>query len=866
MNSNSNKYFAFISYKREDEEWAVWFQHEMENYHLPVVLGEREDLPKEFRPVFRDIDELKAGNLPEQIYKALFSSGYLVVICSPNSAKSEWVNKEINDFIKIGNTKGIDNVRNIFPFIVEGHPHANNEAEECFPKALLDLPENKEIVGGNVNEKSGNVREDGRDRAFVKVLAGMLHNVDFDQLWDRYERDRAEALRVELEKRDKLLIAQSRFVAEKAMSIAEEDSYLARLLAVEVLPKDMENPDRPYTVEAERALRKAYSYNSAILRHHSEHVSSVSFSPDGKLIVSAAWDKTIKILNVETGVVIKTLEGDSRCIKSVAFSPDGKRIISASGKSVVSIWDADTYNKTMVLEGHLNRVNSAVYSYDGKCIVTASMDNTVRIWDAATGGQYRVFNGHEDYVYSANFSPNGKQVVSASKDGVILVWDVSTGEIVHKLTGHKEYVSFVSFSPDGKQIASASLDHTVIIWDAITGDKIQTLSGHKKAVSSVSYDSTGRYIVTASWDHTLRVWDLFTGKTIHKLKGHSDNVDYAVFNKNGTRIVSASWDKTVRIWDIGDDVQCNSFDGYKFANFSPDGKYLVTRTDDCAISVYELMTGKIKANWQFDNVSHVSFSPNGLYLVLALSNGMIKIIDAKTGEEIRTLIGHTYSVNSVFFSADGKRIVSASDDMTVIIWDIKSGNPIRVLEKHEKPVKYAVFSNDGKIVASTSGVSILLWNIKTGNKIAVLKGHTRWVNSVVFSPDDKYIYSASGDKTIRVWDLNGNLVRILEGHTDSVNSIGFSFDGRLVISSSRDNTIRVWDVNSGKEIRKWDGQYEDTRTAVFSPNGTYFAYTSNDDYVVFQPFVPLQELINRTQERFKDRLLSLEERKQYYLE
>ena len=96
------KYYAFISYKREDEEWAKWFQNELANYHLPSKLDEIENLPKEFRPVFRDVDELKAGNLPEQISQALETSMHLVVICSPRSAKSDWVNKEIYEFIEIG--------------------------------------------------------------------------------------------------------------------------------------------------------------------------------------------------------------------------------------------------------------------------------------------------------------------------------------------------------------------------------------------------------------------------------------------------------------------------------------------------------------------------------------------------------------------------------------------------------------------------------------------------------------------------------------------------------------------------------------------------------------------------------------------
>ena len=130
----NKKYFAFISYKREDEDWAKWFQNELENYHLPSTLNGRKDinfeeLPKEFRPVFRDIDELKAGNLPEQIYNALKGSLNLVVICShllSDDEEAKWVNKEISDFIEIGVKEGIDNVRHIYPFIVDGIPYAGD--------------------------------------------------------------------------------------------------------------------------------------------------------------------------------------------------------------------------------------------------------------------------------------------------------------------------------------------------------------------------------------------------------------------------------------------------------------------------------------------------------------------------------------------------------------------------------------------------------------------------------------------------------------------------------------------------------------------------------------------------------------------
>lgn len=108
-----NKYFAFISYDRRDEDWAKWLAHEIEHYHLPTKFNDRSDLPQELRPVFRDVDELSAGNLPDQIKEALNISTNLIVVCSPRSAQSEWVNLEIEEF------KRNNGVQHIFPFIVD---------------------------------------------------------------------------------------------------------------------------------------------------------------------------------------------------------------------------------------------------------------------------------------------------------------------------------------------------------------------------------------------------------------------------------------------------------------------------------------------------------------------------------------------------------------------------------------------------------------------------------------------------------------------------------------------------------------------------------------------------------------------------
>ena len=99
------RYFAFISYKREDEKWAKWLQEKLEHYRFPTNLNGRTDLPKSIRPTFRDVTDLTPGLLAEEIKKALNDSQWLIVVCSPRSAKSQWVCKEAQTFIDLGRSR-----------------------------------------------------------------------------------------------------------------------------------------------------------------------------------------------------------------------------------------------------------------------------------------------------------------------------------------------------------------------------------------------------------------------------------------------------------------------------------------------------------------------------------------------------------------------------------------------------------------------------------------------------------------------------------------------------------------------------------------------------------------------------------------
>ena len=226
----------------------------------------------------------------------------------------------------------------------------------------------------------------------------------------------------------KMMENRARFVAEKGQQLIDEnDSYLARLLALEILPENIDNPkDKPYVAEAEALLRRAYAEKSAVLEGHTSLVESVSFSPDGRYIVSGSYDNTIRIWDVSTGVEVRpALEGHTGSVNSVSFSPDGRYIVSGSNDNTIRIWDVSTGVEVHpALEGHTSFVESVSFSPDGRYIVSGSYDRTIRIWDVSTGVEVRpALEEHTASVTSVSFSPDGRYIVSGSFDKIIRRWD-----------------------------------------------------------------------------------------------------------------------------------------------------------------------------------------------------------------------------------------------------------------------------------------------------------------------------------------------------------------------------------------------------------------------------------------------------------
>ncbi|KAI8336638.1 hypothetical protein BC941DRAFT_461508 [Chlamydoabsidia padenii] len=346
-------------------------------------------------------------------------------------------------------------------------------------------------------------------------------------------------------------------------------------------------------------------YTVRTLAGHTDGVMCVQFCDSSNIVITGGYDKTIRIFNMETGELIRSLKGHTRCIRALQF--DETKLVSGSMDATVKIWDRHTGECIRTLEGHTGGVLSL--HFDCRLMVSGSTDHTIRVWNFQAG-ECSTLTGHTEWVNSVRLCPQN-QLVSGSDDSTVRLWDLQTRTCLREFKGHVGQVQIALPSPkgfthrllgeeviidtnqrrtngfrpgcdttrtslnnpimtaaaaaaanetsrksttdksaalsDAPIILSASLDNTVKIWNMETGACVRTLFGHVEGVWGLAYDTLR--IVSGSHDKTIRVFDMDSGRCMHALEGHNGPVTAIALGD--TKIISCSDDGDVRIWDYG---------------------------------------------------------------------------------------------------------------------------------------------------------------------------------------------------------------------------------------------------------------------------------------------------------------------------
>jgi WD40 repeat protein len=294
-----------------------------------------------------------------------------------------------------------------------------------------------------------------------------------------------------------------------------------------------------------------------ILDEHNGSVEDLVFSPDGKILISASVDKTLRLWRVADGSSSSTLEGHIRSVSGVAISPSGEVLASSSSDRTIRLWRVSDGEMLTALETPAGLATSPTFSPSGEILACVTANRIVQFWNAENllaGGKTLALPDlviDPQGVTGVTFSPSGDILACEShRDQTILLYRLPDASLLRVLEGHIADINCLAFSPDGSLLASGSWDNSLRLWRVRDGVCLHTIKGHRSGVLDLAFSPDGEILAAASADYSLRLWRVSDAARLRKLEGHTNWVNCVSFSPDGSLLASGSRDKTVRIWGI----------------------------------------------------------------------------------------------------------------------------------------------------------------------------------------------------------------------------------------------------------------------------------------------------------------------------
>jgi WD40 repeat protein len=455
------------------------------------------------------------------------------------------------------------------------------------------------------------------------------------------------------------------------------------------------------------------------IRTHGRAVpKSGALDPSGHRFVTVANDRFARVYSLDTGQLLGTLRQNG-FVTSVSYSPDGRFIVTSGYEGEARLWNARTLRLARKLFGPKSALTQAVFSPDGKLVAATKNDGTTRVWQVASGFQSAILLGHANQVTRVAFNRFGEALVTGSSDGGVRTWDTN-GKPIALLAGHTAAITAVAYSTDGRTVLTASEDGTARLWDPGTEPDLRGLAV-ERAPTKLALSPDRSRIVVGDGHGFAHVRAVSDGRLLGTIRtpGPVSAVAFGPAGPTAASLPTTSlassldgrWSAVGRADGIvvlhnlrrGTQRLLRPNGGPVGAlGFSNDGSRLASGTENGSAQIWETRPGRLLHALRRHTraVTSVAFSPNGLLLVTASLDKDVRLWNAVTGHHRQFLRWHFGPVEGASFSPDGRWIVTAGPS-TAAVGLVATGRRVLFLRKHDRPLVGAVFADqDGRLIVT----------------------------------------------------------------------------------------------------------------------------------------------------------------------
>ena len=494
------------------------------------------------------------------------------------------------------------------------------------------------------------------------------------------------------------------------------------------------------------------------------------------------------------------------------------------------------------------RVSAMAFCHRKNIVAGGAQNGEVVMWNLEGQRIATSKVSFEDWVNDLVFTEDGNQLFAAGRDGFIMVFDVS-GEVIREFPKQEASINAIDLSSDDQYLIAGLENNNAIYFEVATVEE-RVFEGHKDRILDVALHEAADLIATASRDETIKLWNS-KGDLLATLNDHEKRVNSIEFTPDGKYLISSSDDLTIKLWDLNTQKVTKTYrshqDYVSSISLSKDGLRFISGGGDSLVYFWIRESKTLKKFGPFPNeISGAVFGNRNSDLFL--TSGSLKATGYESilnhnwiskwnfngeGNLVDSLEGHLDAINTIRWSPNKEFFGTASKDATAIIWT-NEGEIVTALNGHVGPVNDLDFSADNEyVVTGGDDGDVLLWDF-SGAPIDTLKGHQSYVTAVRFSKDAQYIYSTSFDNFLVVWSINGDSIHQIKPHDGRIIDMDIASNGNFLLTAGWDNIVKLWkirgttfDLVSEFTINQGnDTGFKGMNCVVFSPDNQFFAIGS----------------------------------------